>query len=132
MTRYLRRSAIGVLLVLGASSCAFEPGAGPDVTALESDACEHMTDGPSESVTASVAAADAPQLTKEHVRYDVSGLADGRYVALTPELTGMFYLFLREGAEVHVDDGHGHADLEHAAETGRPWYEPPPPDPTWV
>ena len=106
-------------LVLLAAACG-----GEDIEATpEEDACEHMIEGPSQSLTAAAldATSDIPVIDEEHVRFDIT-LADidgtnAGKVDLAIDEAGDHVLFLNAAVSLSVTDSTGGGVAAEAMES---------------
>jgi hypothetical protein len=57
------------LILACAAGCS---GDDQDEEGVDAEGCEHLDDGPASAVTAALEAADAPAVSNDHMRYDVS------------------------------------------------------------
>lgn len=91
-TRHLCASLAAMALSSGLilAGCQFLPGgaATPDpspsasqapLPAADVEACEHMSEGPATLVTAALNAADAPDVSAEHQRYEIALLPESEH-----------------------------------------------------
>jgi hypothetical protein len=102
-------------------SAALLVGCGNEET-VDTDACEHLKEGPASSVTASASATGAPAVSNEHRRYDISliDVADGKGGSVSfavAEATG-YTLFLTGEVPVNVRDANGQRIEVVASGTG--------------
>lgn len=90
---------------------------------LLKEACEHMVEGPGESVTASAdGVTDVPDVSTHHTRFDVA-LADvdggkGGFVSYAAEEEGDYVVFLSEDMSVGATDASGAEVLAVSSESG--------------
>ncbi len=110
MKKYLVLTA--TIFVFALSACGDDGGEG-ELSAAE-DACEHMVEGPAESVTALVdTASDAPDIGEEHTRFDVTLVGDagslGGFVDLAIDEEGEFTVFMNSDVTMALQDGTGAA-----------------------
>lgn len=75
-----------LLLVVSAASCE---GYGGEEGSPEEEACEHAVDGPANAVTAGATFDEAPDVTAEHTRHDVTLLEQAVPDATAPLYAGV-------------------------------------------
>lgn len=112
-SKYLTLFSISGLLVATAACGGDDAGGEHEDLDPEADACEHMIEGPAESVTAVAdMAADAPDMGEHHIRWEIALVDDGAgafsgYVDLVVEEEGESILFGSADIPVTVRDASG-------------------------
>jgi hypothetical protein len=103
------------LLALALSACP-----GPAKETPDDEGCEHLQNGPATPVTATSAAAGAPSVSDNHMRYDVtlpSGAAG--YASFAPSAAGDYIFFLDQAVPFAVQDAAGaNVAIESSSLTG--------------
>ena len=104
----------------GAGADAGEEEHGHDV---EEELCEHMAEGPAVAVTAGSTLTDAPDVSTEHTRHDVTLLADegsvySGSVAFAADEAGEFFVALNTDVTVAFLTGSGDAIAIEETEMG--------------
>lgn len=117
----MRHRVIGLVAVVGLVGCvagtpavAPSPSAAPSTgaPAIDTEGCEHLAKGPAEAVTvASSAAPDAPVVTSEHKRYDLTlrafGGKQGGVVRFNSPAASDFVVFFGQDVPLRVTDATG-------------------------
>lgn len=101
------KHVVAVLAVTLLAAC----GGPPEKESINAEACEHLKQGPSSAVTATTAAAGAPNVSEAHQRFDVT-LVDvtggkGGAVSYSSGAEGDLILFLSESVPLKVSDSAG-------------------------
>lgn len=101
-------------------SVAFLVGCGE--ASIDSDACEHIQEGPTSAITASASETGAPAVSSDHRRYDLSLIdgTDGKggSVSFTVTEADDYTLFLTEAVPVNLKDANGQRLEVEASGTG--------------
>lgn len=89
---------------------------------IDSDACEHLQEGPASAITASANETGAPAVSNDHRRYDIS-LIDGTNgkggsVSFAVTEANNYTLFLDEEVPVNLKDANGQRIEVVASGTG--------------
>ena len=88
---------------------------------VDEEGCEHLIEGPSTAVTASMTADEAPDVSAEHNRHDITLPGDGAgthggAVSYAAAEAGDHVIFLGQDVPVALEDGDGAAiDIEDSA-----------------
>jgi hypothetical protein len=100
-------------------SVAFLAGCGETI---DSDACEHLQEGPAFAITASANETGAPAVSNDHRRYDISLIdrTDGKggSVSFTVTEANKYTLFLNGEVPVNLRDANGQRIEVIASGTG--------------
>lgn len=101
---------------------ACTPGGGDPDHGPEAEACEHLEEGPAESVTAGADFSSAPDIREEHTRFDVTlidqGGQNGGSVTYAAAKAGDYLFFLSENVPVAFYDSDGNEVAIEATEEG--------------
>ena len=108
-------------VLAGTLACGDEHDHDHDGESAEEEACEHMADGPFESVTATTDATGAPSIAIEHTRVNVALVDDGNgeysgFVSFPAGEATEIQFFMSADVPVAITDADGNALV--AQETG--------------
>lgn len=99
--------------VLLSTALVFGPACGEEEEeeSADAEACEHLAEGPSTAVTATVVATDAPAVKDDHRRYDIA-LVDvtggkGGTVKFAAAEAGDYIIFTSASVAVSIQDANG-------------------------
>lgn len=108
-THTMKSWILAVALAAGAASACGGGGDGGEPT-LEEDACEHLQETASTAVTASLSSNGAPAIDSDHVRYDVTLVANtAGWVSYASAEAADYAFFLDADVPVAFFDGSGTA-----------------------
>jgi hypothetical protein len=110
------------LVSIAAIACGGEDG---EEFNIDEEGCEHLIEGPSTAVTASMTTDEAPDVSTEHNRHDITLVDDGAdgntgVVSYAAGEAGDYVVFLGQDVAIAIEDSDGAAvDIEESA-TGSP------------
>ncbi len=101
--KLLRRFVLfPILLAAVAVNCGDEHDDHEEDPAV--DGCEHMIEGPAETIAASATAADAPSISAPHRRYDIALTGGEGFVSFDADEEAEFYFFVNGSVSLAVTD----------------------------